>query len=150
MSFSIIENLFGTKGTRKDRKKNIFYVGKDENRVEVPELTEFNKVIKAQRNAEKKGKTAAKESALKKSNSSPEPEIIFSPGQNYKVIENYIPEDDEIKGESSRNTPEGTVALGLKKRSKTRKHNKKHKTHKNHKKSKNGNKKSKTYKRKHH
>jgi hypothetical protein len=68
----------------------------------------------------------------------------------YKIIENYIPEYPKIEGVIGKPI-EGTVALGLKKRSKTRKINKKkHKTHKKHKKSKNGNKKSKTYKRKHH
>ena len=45
---------------------------------------------------------------------------------------------------------DGNVAVGLKKRSKTRKHQKKHKTQKRHKKSKKGFNKSKTYKRKYH
>jgi len=67
----------------------------------------------------------------------------------YKIIENYIPEYPEIKGVIGKPI-EGTKALGLKKRSKTRKINKKNnKTHKKHKKS-NKAKKSKTYKRKHH
>jgi len=66
----------------------------------------------------------------------------------YKIIENYIPKYPINEGVIGKPI-EGTLARGLKKRSKTRKHNKKHKTQKRHKKSKKT-KKSKTYKRKHH
>ena len=88
------------------------------------EYTDFRKIMKSE----------IGKKYLKKNDSTSEPETRISLGENY---ESYI--------------PEGTLARGLKKRSKTRKINKKkNKTHKNHKKSKKGNKKSKTYKRKHH
>jgi hypothetical protein len=81
------------------------------------------------------------------------------PTKPTKILDESYWDEEQVKEEGAiypgfgvaitRNTPEGTLALGLKKRSKTRKHNKKHKTQKRHKKSKKA-KKSKTYKRKYH
>jgi hypothetical protein len=136
------------KGTRTKKRAIHFLINKEGNKEKYPELTEFDKLIKS----EKVSKSKPMSSILQRKDAfyvSPEPETRISSSRNYEIIEGHFDPYVEIKGISTKTIPEGTVALGLKKRSKTRKHNKKHKTQKRHKKAnKKTYKKSKTYKKK--
>ena len=145
------------KGSRKTKKivgdVTFGYVDIKGKKQVIPEFISLEQALKDENKNKNKNERSKKSSTLKRRDAfyeSPKPKTKISSEGKYTIFEDYIPSYTEIVGIKTTNTPDGTVSLGLKKRSKTRKNQKKHKTQKRHKKSKKGFNKSKTYKRKYH